>query len=333
MKILKTKNYYYVLRKDYLDTSISELKALIETYDLYGNITYCFESICIAEHRDYVVYKVMSRASFLKRAGYLISIDNILSPKLDYLNELSNFSAKWVKIHIHGYKRNRELVEKYVGQLINKTGLVTEYRRGDYIEIFFINNSAVIGYPLATRRKYIDRKTYTRSTALPVELSRLLINLARVKEGETLLDPFVGTGTILIEANSMNIFAIGVDIDYEVISIARFNLNNCGLNKYILIHGDSRELLYMSADGVATNPPYGRGSSTRGTSIAELYEKFIRNASDSIKKNRYIVFVTSSSLENIVDETIYKYGLLLEKKHYIYTHGSLTRIVYEVRNI
>jgi tRNA (guanine10-N2)-dimethyltransferase len=43
-----------------------------------------------------------------------------------------------------------------------------------------------------------------------------MINLSQVKEGSLLLDPFCGTGTILIEPSYLKINSVGVDIDVGV---------------------------------------------------------------------------------------------------------------------
>jgi len=45
------------------------------------------------------------------------------------------------------------------------------------------------------------------------QLIRGILNITRVQEGDTLLDPMAGSGTACIEANLMNINAIGVDIN------------------------------------------------------------------------------------------------------------------------
>lgn len=43
-------------------------------------------------------------------------------------------------------------------------------------------------------------------------ISRVLINLLRVKEGDTILDPFVGSGAFIADAPTMGINAIGIEV-------------------------------------------------------------------------------------------------------------------------
>lgn len=46
------------------------------------------------------------------------------------------------------------------------------------------------------------------------QLSILMANQAQVKNGDIILDPFVGTGSILITASMFGGYTLGTDIDY-----------------------------------------------------------------------------------------------------------------------
>lgn len=64
-----------------------------------------------------------------------------------------------------------------------------------------------------------------RSGMLPPKLARMMINLARVPSGATILDPFCGSGTILQEALLMGYTrVIGSDVSDQTIAGARYNL-------------------------------------------------------------------------------------------------------------
>ena len=49
-----------------------------------------------------------------------------------------------------------------------------------------------------------------------------------IKKGETVCDPFCGTGTTLLEAESMGIHAIGLDFDEKMCEISKENLKANG---------------------------------------------------------------------------------------------------------
>ncbi|TJX14598.1 methyltransferase domain-containing protein [Tissierella creatinini] len=81
------------------------------------------------------------------------------------------------------------------------------------------------------------------------------------KEGDTVLDPFLGSGTTLVETKLLKRKGIGIDINPEAIKIAKENLRfNKNLEFEPIIHNhDSRNLSIIednSIDLVCAHPPY-----------------------------------------------------------------------------
>ncbi len=83
------------------------------------------------------------------------------------------------------------------------------------------------------------------------------------KEGDTVLDSFVGSGTTLIECKLTNRRGIGVDVNEEALILTRDRLNFHTLNNNFLEQktylGDARKLDFIkdeSVDLIATHPPY-----------------------------------------------------------------------------
>ena len=102
----------------------------------------------------------------------------------------------------------------------------------------------------------------------PVEIPRQCI-WRFSKEGETVLDPFVGTGTTLVACARMKRKGIGIEINPNIAKVAKLNLSaqsldpeiNEWLKKQRLIIGDSRDLKSLgieseSIDLVFAHPPY-----------------------------------------------------------------------------
>ncbi len=69
-----------------------------------------------------------------------------------------------------------------------------------------------------------EGKTRDRNAAFPFELAHRLINMFSVK-GDTVLDPFVGTGTTMLAAvcNGRNSIGVEVDADFEAIITHQFD--------------------------------------------------------------------------------------------------------------
>jgi len=98
----------------------------------------------------------------------------------------------------------------------------------------------------------------------PLKLAERLIKMYS-NEGDTVLDPFLGIGTTLIAAHSLNRHAVGTELNSKFAKIANNWLNDIeGLFKsdrvYRIINDDCRNLLqYVKNDKIqvtVTSPPY-----------------------------------------------------------------------------
>ena len=71
------------------------------------------------------------------------------------------------------------------------------------------------------RTCFEERKVQHRPFFSPIslhpKLARVLVNISAIKRDETLLDPFCGTGGILIEAGLIGAKVIGSDIEEKMI--------------------------------------------------------------------------------------------------------------------
>lgn len=81
------------------------------------------------------------------------------------------------------------------------------------------------------------------------------------KKGEMVLDPFIGSGTTLVEAKLLGRNGIGVDINPDAVKIAKKHLKfDCKeAGKVVVRQGDSRSLKGIfdeSIDLIAAHPPY-----------------------------------------------------------------------------
>jgi len=90
------------------------------------------------------------------------------------------------------------------------------------------------------------------------KLARCMVNLTRIKNSDRLLDPFCGTGGIIIEAGIIGARVVGTDIDPKMVIGTIENLQHCDIKDYEVFQADARKLkLPYEVDGVATDPPYG----------------------------------------------------------------------------
>ncbi len=100
-----------------------------------------------------------------------------------------------------------------------------------------------------------DTKPYRTSSSLPARLARALVNLVAPPAG-SILDPFCGIGSILLEAAALGLGAFGIDNNIKMVGMTRHNLVHFGYTAAVALE-DALECT-QSADAIVTDLPYGR---------------------------------------------------------------------------
>jgi len=137
-------------------------------------------------------------------------------------------------------------------------------------------------------------------------ISRALINLLKVKEGDTILDPFMGSGAFIADASTMGINAVGVEILNigQLISAVKCNL---GINLEELRRSIIEMFEYIDSALFEQHIK---------SDWIELKEKIRKNAGDSSGYKRiepYLgeIFSLKSFIEKIKSEEVRKFLLVL----------------------
>ena len=149
---------------------------------------------------------------------------------------------------------------------------------------------------LINRGMFEERKAHLRPFFSPISLhpkiARALVNITEVKSGQVILDPFCGTGGFLIEAGLMGIDLIGSDISNDMITGCKKNLAHYQLQAIDLIPSDITDLperIGQSVDGIITDLPYGKATSTQGESIASVYDRAMNSILALLKPGKRAV--------------------------------------------
>lgn len=141
---------------------------------------------------------------------------------------------------------------------MNGTSLQSAPPRQDPGKDFELECTTVWSFP--QRGKWAGKSGSYRGNWAP-QIPRNVI-LRYSKEGDTVLDPMVGSGTTLVECALTNREGIGYDINPQVVTLAKENLKLAGVNgshPLTLKQGDARNLKDLAPDSVdlvLTHPPY-----------------------------------------------------------------------------
>ena len=150
-----------------------------------------------------------------------------------------------------------------------------------------------------------------------------MVNLAKVKKGSLVFDPFCGTGSFLIEAGLIGCDVIGADAQPHMVKGAFRNLRHFSVTPKAMTVADAEYPPITGADGIVTDPPYGRTASTLGKSTEQIVKATLpkfRTLLDS-KKRICIASPKAIGIGRIADEAGFKHV----ESHYVYVHRSLTR--------
>lgn len=100
-----------------------------------------------------------------------------------------------------------------------------------------------------------DSKPYRTSSSLPSRLARAAVNLVS-PPARSILDPFCGIGSILLEAAALGLTPYGFDRNIKMVGMTRRNLGYFGYSGLALL-GDAADCK-QAADAIVTDLPYGR---------------------------------------------------------------------------
>jgi predicted RNA methylase len=136
---------------------------------------------------------------------------------------------------------------------------------------------------------------FQRPVSLPPRLARAAANLTRLRVGDRIVDPFLGTGALLAEAALMGARVYGIDRDPEMVRGALRNFAHLGVEAIRFAEGDSGTIELdgpeLRFDALLTDPPYGRSSSAGGESPAEVVARVLPRWAERVRDGGRLVVV------------------------------------------
>jgi tRNA (guanine10-N2)-dimethyltransferase len=156
-------------------------------------------------------------------------------------------------------------------------------------------------------------------------MARTLVNIAGVQQGDIVLDPFCGTGGILIEAHLLGARTIGSDFDPLMIGGSRQNIPGSDL---MLADATRLPCCDHLVDAVVTDFPYGQSVCIRKSDTMDgLYGDALEEIRRVLRDKKRAVVVTHRDISPIAAE----YFTVLQR-HEQRVHKSLTRRILVLAN-
>ena len=308
---------FFVLSKENLEIAIDEITAIAKMYDRFSKIKIISNLVIIQSKTNW--YDISNRASFVKVSGQILrKMSGLFLDENNYeiLKNAKTFVCRIINLSSNQF--NIPELESSMGDMISKFSHAKVKLENPNITIYliFTNKENFFGFSKQVKEKSRPKKIKSYPNELDWKLTRVMINLIGLKQGETVCDPFCGAGTTLLEAESMGIHAIGLDFDKKMFEATKDNLKMNGYKSKIF-NSDFQELVKISEkfDGIVTDLPYGKN-----TKISEKPEEILKRFISILPKKKKIAIMYKKEL----GDNLKLNGL---KKYQIYRHKSLTRTI------
>jgi len=324
-----SQKYLFELGGENIELGKCEAIELLKTEKYDPKLVHNKENIIILDVLRKIKKRVIRRLGMTKRVSKVLYYSD--KKKLDeILEEIPIIDIKKKNFAIRLIKRNgiseKEVAIK-LGEKIPKINKIN-LSKPDIKILYYSNKKTIISlwesdsetYYTKCLKHHIRYRPFFSPISIHPRISRSMVNLSNSAKGDKVMDPFCGTGGILIEIADMQIKAIGIDILGKMVEKSTGNLKHYNL-KGIVVKGDVEDAKNYDFKAIVTDPPYGLSTTTKGEGVGKLMSRsmeiFERNMGE---KQRVVMAVSNPQLINSK-----KFNLIHKFEWYI--HKSLTRYI------
>jgi len=317
----------------------SEVKSILDTYGIpYGEEVRMKQLLLIKADRR-AVDPVARRSAYTKE---IFSVEKIGDKIPDDIKiRLSrSFRVRCVRIGGSMKDLSCSYIERKLGSMLlsQNPGSKVDLNNPEDEVVVFLSDMVVVGKTLkkvdrsALKIREVSARPFKHPSSMGPFLARAMVNLSRVREGDLMLDPFLGAGGIALEALMMGIRVIGIEIDERTAKGAQENMFSYGFSEkdFRIICGDSRLVkLEEELDSIVTDPPYGRGSSLRGEKLDDLLKGVLENVLPCLKRGGHLVISLPHWLN--IKDIMRDQNLALVEEHRMRVNRGLSRNIVVLR--
>jgi tRNA (guanine10-N2)-dimethyltransferase len=333
---------FFVLSGEHSSLPAAEVRAILESNRFeYGNESESYRLLTLSAPVE-ALKPVSERSLMYDSNGLLLGeseADNrgierlVKSLPMERLTESSGtFAVRSIRLGGVNKSLGRVNLERDVGSIIKELvpRLAVRLRDPDLTFVCIISkDKCLLGASLFRKPSGLiaprlpRRRPAFHPSTMPPKIARCMVNLARSVPGGTFADPFSGVGGIVLEAAVIGSRIVGSDANLRMLRGARRNLKHFGFEAEVFLNSDARYMPLRELDAIATDPPYGRGSSTMGMKVNMLIREFLEEAKSSLKKSAHLCI--SAPVEVNVEDYSRQAGFKVKERHTARVHRSLTR--------
>jgi tRNA (guanine10-N2)-dimethyltransferase len=250
----------------------------------------------------------------------------------EVLGEKESFAVRIKRVKNYAPKIDVMTLEKKLGKLVmnKETKAKVNLKNPDKTFIGVLTDAKFLfGMKLAEimPKQFVERrpkkKPFFHPSAMLPKLARCMVNLAKPKTQELVLDPFCGTGSMLIEAALIGCRVLGLDIQRRMVRGSLKNLAHFNVKPEGIIVADARDPPVTRIDCIVTDPPYGRSATTLKRTTEQIVKEVLIAAHDMLNKGRRVCMAAPKTLN--VGHMGSALGYRHVDSHFVYVHRSLTR--------
>lgn len=267
-----------------------------------------YELLSLSERGKYEILRnsgsihiVRGNWEILKEAAYVRRVVHVLSSgsELGSIAKMELPPGKfYVRFHDQG-ECHDSTIEPDIGEMLGGHGRIS-FKNPDFIVRAFHLDQWYAGIEIFSGigPEFRARRAPMRPFFSPISIhprhARFMVNIAETGEGECILDPFCGTGGILLEGGLLGRKVIGNDWSLQMSTGAKLNLKYFGIRDCRV---ENEDFLGMKVsdkvDAIVTDFPYGKNSRLSQKNLEELYGQSFRKFHEILAPGRRAVVVVS----------------------------------------
>lgn len=334
---------FFLLSGEHETLPSSEVKAILEAEGYLFRVSEKLDQLLIIEAEEECLNAVRSRAAYTKLCG--VELIACGAKQEEIVNKLcgidlrtllsrgESFAVRIKRVKNYASEVNIADLERQLGAMILQMTENTKVNLENPDKTFtgiLTENKFIFGLQFAEispkfSKRSLKHRPFTHPSAMQPKLARAMVNLARAKAGKLVLDPFCGTGSILIEAALMGCRILGMDIQRRMVKGALKNFSCFDITPEGMIVADVKNLPLNSVEYVVGDPPYGRSATTMKRTPGQVIKEALQAIHPILEGGGYVCIAAPEEVN--VSNIGMSLGYSLVESHFVYVHGSLTREV------